>query len=52
MLPLAGQKIIGMGHGLSFIGSVVLTGLLTSAFALWSLTCLGGAACDIMQTIL
>lgn len=36
----------GTSAGLGFIGVLVLIGIMTSVFLLWSLSCPGGAACN------
>lgn len=42
------EKSIGVSSGLGFLGIVVLVGLVTSIFILWSMSCLGGLAVDLL----
>jgi len=42
------EKPLGWSSGLGFLAIVVLVGLLTSIFILWSLSCLGGMAVDLI----
>jgi len=41
-------KSLGWSSGLGFLAIVVLVGLLTSIFILWSMSCLGGLAVDLL----
>jgi len=42
------EKSLGWSSGLGFLAIVVLVGLLTSIFILWSMSCLGGLAVDLL----
>jgi len=42
------EKSLGLSSGLGFLIIVVLIGLLTSIFILWSMSCLGGLAVDLL----
>ncbi len=45
------EKSLGWSSGLGFLAVVVLVGLLTSIFILWSMSCLGGLAVDLLGRI-
>ena len=45
------EKSIGISSGLGFLGIVVLIGILTSIFILWSMSCLGGIAVDLIGRV-
>ncbi len=46
------SKQIGVGYGFGFVGALTMIGLMTSLFILWALSCLGGAACDLITRII
>ncbi len=45
------EKSIGTSYGIGFVGILVLVGLMTSVFILWSLSCLGGMAFDLVNRV-
>ena len=45
------EKSIGLSSGLGFLGIVVLIGIVTSIFILWSMSCLGGMAVDLLGRV-
>ena len=42
------EKSIGLSSGLGFLAIVILIGLISSIFILWSMSCLGGLAVDLL----
>ena len=45
------EKSLGVSSGVGFLGIVVLIGLVTSIFILWSMSCLGGLAVDLLGRV-
>jgi len=44
----AGKRSIGLGAGVGLLAVLVLMGLVTSLFLLWSASCLGGGAVTLV----
>lgn len=45
----ASKQPIGLGAGLGLVTVLVLLGLVTSLFLLWSVSCLGGGAVTLVS---